>query len=287
MKLTCLLLLVFLTSECHSQINDFYNVQPNWINNPTSIIKERGIKKDAVYFYKKKKIYSDSSLIFSRYYDSLGNIVERNYFNFDGEVIRISNYTFIDTILLKEETVWKNSFRSEYGYVSKEVTTYEHDTPGHNVKVTKYSFLGDSTKPSFVTMFNIEYDSDGNATRDYMTPPKGNAFVHHSYDNKNGKLVETKTFNQSGKLMYSIFYEVGETPNVQNVYYYKNRKILLRQSVFNDQNLLIAQKDYPKNTPTSERISQAYFYQPDGLIDNQTYKQQLGKNYWFKHFYTN
>ncbi len=193
MKFSFLFISMIFCLTCHSQKTVVYSIQPNWNYNNPEIIKSQNFKSDSVYFYKRRKNNKDSTLIMTQYYDSLGNLIERDEYNFNGEVFRITNYTYIDTVLLKEETISKDMFYINGSNLSKKIRTYDHDSSGNIITEKEYSFFGDSLKSTSVTIWNRDYDTLGYLIREFVTLPKAKTYLYHTYFYTIGNLSEMKT----------------------------------------------------------------------------------------------
>ena len=169
MKFSFFLSLMTFCINCYSQKTVIYSIQPNWNHNIREVIKSQTIKTDSVYFYKKKKNNKDSTLIMIQYFDSLGNLIERDEFSFNGEAFRITNYTYLDTVLLKEETISRDMVYINGSNLSKKMRTYDHDGLGNVISEKEYSYFGDSLKSMSVTEWNKDYDSLRHVINEFIT----------------------------------------------------------------------------------------------------------------------
>src|ERR1700739_4269925 len=168
MKLSLLFILLFFFVQCYSQnILNIYSIEPNWDNDSPINIKIQNIRCDSVYFYKKRKNNKDSTLRMTQYFDSLGNLIERDEYNLKGEVFRIINYTYWDSMLVKQDILTKGLFYINDSDISKKVKTYDHDSLGNIVEEKEYFFSGDPLKLFSTTIWDREYDSLGNLTKEF------------------------------------------------------------------------------------------------------------------------
>lgn len=285
MKFSILFILVTLCINCYSQKTFIYSIQPNWNHNILEVIRSQNIKSDSVYFYKKKKNNKDSTLIMTQYFDSLGNLIERNEFNFNREVFRITDYSYIDTILLKEERISKDMFYINGSNLSKKIRTYDHDGLGNIIAEKEYSFFGDSLKSMSVTEWNRDYDSLGHVIKEFITLPKAETYLYHTYSYTNGNLIEIKTYNFNQIWTYSYLYEYDDKANTKSVYLYNNEKTLNHEFFYNEKKLVM-EKDYEQGHGFLDHITQTYFYKPNGLLVSQAIQNLKGESYYYQHFYS-
>lgn len=285
MKFGFLISSIFLCITCYSQKTVIYNIQPSWGHNILKVIKSQNIKSDSTYFYKKKNNNKDSVLIMTQYFDSLGNLIERNEFGFNGEVFRITDYTYIDTMLVKEERISKEMFYINGSNLSKKIKTYDRDYFGNVITEKEYSFSGDSLKSMSLTQWSREYDSLGHLTKEFVTLPRAKTYLYHTYNYTNGNLTEIKTYNINQDWMYSYLYEYDILANTKTVYLYNNKNTLSHE-FFYDETKLITEKDYEQGRGFSDHITQTYRYKLDGLLQSQTFIDLKGESYYYKHFYS-
>jgi hypothetical protein len=238
-----------------------------------------------VYYFKKKKHNKDSTLIMTEYFDSLGNLIERNEFGLDGEVFRITDYTYVDTVLTKEEEMSKTMFYSNGNILSKKIRTYDHKSSGDTITEKEYSFFGDSLKFRSVTEWERVYDSLGHVIKEFVTLPKVKTYLYHSYNYSNGTLVEMKTYDINQSWMYSYLYEDDPFAHIKTVYLYNNEKTRSHEFFYNDTKL-VKEKDYEQGHGVVDHITQTYVYNAHGLITSQTLKDLKGDTYYYKHFYS-
>jgi hypothetical protein len=285
MKLTILPVLLSFCITCYSQKTVFYSVEPAWNHNSAESIRSQNLKTDSVYFYKKRKNNKDSSLVMTQYFDSLGNLIERNQFNPNGEVFRITDYTYTDTVLLKEESMSKDMFYINGSNLSKKIRTYDRDALGNVITEKEYSFFGDSLKSESVTEWNRVYDSVGNLSEEFVTLPPANRYLYHTYSYINSKLAEAKTYNINQSWMYSYLYEYDQVANATRVYLFNTEKTLSHEFFYNEKKLVM-EKDYEQGHGLLDHITQIYVYNRNGILESQTFQNLSGQNFYYKHFYS-
>ncbi len=283
MKFSIVLILMIFCINCYSQ-KTVYSIQPNWNHNILEVIKSQNIKSDSVYFYKEKTNNKDSTLIITQYFDSLGNLIERNEFNLNKEAFRITDYTYMDTVLLKKETMSKDMFYINGSDISKKITTYEYDSLGYAIAEKEYSFFGNPLKLISTTKWDRDYDSLGHLIKEFITLPKSKTYLSHSYIYTNGRLTEMKTYDINQTWMYSNLYQYDEIANTKSVYLFNNVKRLSHEFIYDGKRILM-EKDYDLGNYL-DHTTQFYFYKPNGLLESQTFEDPLGNHYYFKHYYS-
>ena len=287
MKCGFLFISIIFCFTCHAQQRVVFSIQPDWLDNNPQVIRSQNFKSDSAYYYKRRNNNKDSTLIMTEYFDSLGDVIERDEYNFKGKVFRITNYTYVDTVLLKKETVSKDGFNNNGSSLTKRITTYDHDSVGNIIIEKEYSFLGDLLKPSSVTIWNRDYDTSGHLIREFITPPKGTIYLYHTYFYTKGNLSKVKTFDVTKSWIYSYLYEYNEDAHMKSVYLdNKSEKSLEHESFYDNQKKLIIEKDYSDIRTLLDHATQAYFYTSEGLIENQSFQDVKGENYYYKHFYS-
>jgi len=222
----------------------------------------------------------------TQYFDSLGNLIERNEFGFDGEVFKITDYTYVDTVLTKEEEMSKTMFYSNGNILSKKIRTYDHDRSGNNIIEKEYSSFGDSLKLKSVTEWDRVYDSSGHIIKEFVTLPKAERYLYHAYNYSNGNLVEMKTYDMNQNWMYSYLYEYDNFAHTKTVYLYNSEKTVSHEFYYKDTKLVM-EKDYEQGHGLLDHITQTYAYNTNGLLESQTLKNLKGDSYYYRHFYTN
>lgn len=277
---------MFFFVNCYSQIRRvLYSINPDWNNNSSEIIKAQNIKSDSVYSYEKKN-YRDSILIMIQYFDSLGNLIEWDEYNNVGKIFKVTNYTYIDTMLLKQESVGISRFSINGSNLTKIVKTFDHDDSGNVILEKEYSFSGDSLKFQSVTIEMKEYDSLGHLIREFETLPKKTPYLHHTYHYTNGILNEVKTYDFNHNWMYSYNYEYDDNAGTKSVYLVNGEKTLTHEYFYNDQKKLIKETDYGQGDGYVDHSTQKYFYKSNGLVEDQVFEDIAGKNHYYKHIYS-
>ena len=264
----------------------FFSVSPNWDNNAAAIIKSQFVETDSAYYYKKRRNNKDSNLVMTQYFDTLGNVVERDEFNLKGEVFKITNYTFKNGILAQKETMSSEMIVLNHGVVLKTITDYEYDNSGNVITENESSFSTDSLKLLSTTILNREYDNDGQVIKEFITLPGAKTFLHHTFNYVNGGLSEMKTYDINHKLLFSYVYEYDAVEKVKSVYLYNGVKSLKHEYFYDNQNLTVREKDYEQPRSSLDHFTQDYNYQSNGLLDSQSLEDVRAENYYYKHFYT-
>jgi hypothetical protein len=285
MKLGLLFISSFFFVACYSQNTVIYSISPNWDNNAFEVVKAQKIKSESVYLYKKRKNYKDSILTMTQYFDSLGNLIERDEYDFHGEVYRITNYIYRGTVLKEQESTSKGLLFTNGSNLSRRLKKYDQDSLGNVIVEKEFYSLGDSLKNPSITMWNKEYDSLGHLTKEFITLPTGKGYLYHTYVYINGAQTETRTYEIDESWMYSYLYQYDENLRTKSVYLYNTSKNLKHEFFYDEQKRLVMEKDYEQGYLYLDHITQTYFYMPNGLLESQTYQSIKGENYYYKHFY--
>ena len=262
------------------------NPNPNWDNNTSQIIRQQSVSSDSVYIYTKKKNNNDSSLVLTQYFDSLGNLVERDEYNSNGVILKVINYRYSDTVLIQQEQISRNLIVINNSNLSKEIKTYDYDNIGHMIAEKEYLYMNDSFKSPITTITTREYDSVGLLIKDFVTLPLGEAHLRHTYIYSNGILKEIKIYDTDGKYAYSYNYEYNPETKVKSIYLSNYEKKLENESFFDNQKRLIKEVIYYNGNAYLDHSTQTYSYTEDGLLESQYYQSTNGDNYYYKHFYT-
>ena len=239
-----------------------------------------------LYFYKKRKNNKDSILRMTQYFDTSGNLVERDEYNVKGEVFRITNYTYQNDILFQQESISKEMFSINSSNLSKKLKTYEHDSFGNVITEKEFSYFGDSLKSVSTTIWNREYDSQGHLIKEFITLPGGKTYLHHVYYYSNEILNEIKTYDINQNWMYSYLYEYDELTRIKSLYLNNSSKVLKHEFFYDDQKKLVKEKDYDQGRAFLDHSTQTYIYKSNGLLESQSFDDIKGENYYYKHFYT-
>jgi hypothetical protein len=298
MKIVLFFFTVFLFTDCYSQKRVVfhktvvsqntlvYSIEPNWENFSSEIIKAQHIKSDSVYSYKKRRKNKDSAIRMAQYFDTLGNLIERDEYDFDGKISKIINYTYADTALLKQETISKEIFYIKGSNISKKVKTYERDSSGNITLIKEYSFFGDSLRSSSTTSWRREYDNSNCLTKEYLTPSKGETYLRHTYLYTNGILTEVKSYGTNKEWIYSYLYEFDQITRVKSIYLYNASKKLSHEFFYDDNGKLIKEQDYDQGHDLKDHITQTYSYTSNGQLETQELEGLTGESYYFRHFYS-
>lgn len=260
-------------------------MNPNWDNNNAGTIKSELVKSDSVYFYKKRGKNKDSVLAMAQYFDTSGNLLERTGYNLKGEVIEISNFTYINDALFKKESVSTSPININGSNVAKKIITYDHDSLGNVITEKEFSYYGNALKPLSVTVLDKEYDSLGNTRREFLTLPGFRKFLHRVYNYLNGMLIETQTYDTNKEWMYSYLYEYDEAISVKREYLYNSSKTLTVESFYDEKKRLVKEKSYTHSGSVPGHTTQAYVYNSNGLLESQSVEDVRGGHYYYRHFY--
>jgi hypothetical protein len=286
MKLGVLIISSFFFSACYSQSSITDGREPKWIPTTRQTIKGHNVKTDKVYYYKSRK-NKDSTLIATLYFDTLGNLVERDVYNLKGDVVKITNLIYVDTVLMREETVSKSAITVNGSNLWKEVKTYDYDSLGNVISEKDYSNYGLPANSFSVTKWNREYDSSGHLIKEYYTPPEGTSFLYHVYDYSGEVVSEIKSYDYQQHWIYSNLFEFDKDRNVQTVYLYNSSKKLSEELFYDRQKNLVMEKAYEGIPPFySDHTTRTYSYNSDGLVEKQTDQDIMGQVYYYKHFYS-
>ncbi len=223
----------------------------------------------------------------TEYFDSSGNLIEREDHGFDGKMFRITNYIYADTELLKKESISLGVIYVNGSNTSKMVETYDHDSLGNITDEKEYSYFWDSLNSIPLHIWKKEYDITGHIAREFVTLPGGKTYLHQTYAYDNGNLREIKNYDFNQNWMYTYLYEFDAQTGTRSEYsVYNTSRVLKHEFLYDGQKRLIEERDYDQGLAFLDHITQNYFYSPVGLVESQTMEDLSGKNYYFKHFYS-
>lgn len=252
---------------------------------PPQTIKSQNIKADKVYLFRTRK-GKDSALVAIQFFDSLGHLVERDNYDLKGEVIKITNYIYVDSVLMRQESISKNNYTVQGSNLSKEVKTYDYDTLGNVIAEKDYSFSGESFKNVSVTTWNREYDSARHLIKEYYTPPKGTSFLYHIYFYSGEMLKEVQSNDYNEHWIYSDQYELNKESNVKSVYLQNTSRTLREELFYDNRNNLVTDKIYGIIPIYSDHITRTYTYNAANLVERQSDQDMRGENYFYRHVYS-
>jgi len=264
-------------------------MSPEWLNTNSMILRSNVVQKDSVYYYDTKENNPDSALIMTQYFDSLGNLLERDEFSVKkkGEVWKVSNFSYLGDQLFKKEIISMTENKEVHeARLKKDVFTYEYDSAGDVVKVKAYSFPNSSIYTYSLTIQENEYDSSGHLIKEFLTRGRGNRFLYRTYIYDHGILTELNTYDSTGYLSYSNTRKFDNKKNILSIYLGDNAPDNLRLELYyDDKKRLAQQKIYWEGGVDYE--SQYYWYNAGGLVDRQVVKYDInGKKYYYRHFYS-
>jgi hypothetical protein len=287
MKHCVLIIAAFFLTKCYSQSLLKDCPEPKWTATVPQTIKTNYVKTDQVYYYKNRK-NKDSTLIATQYFDSSGNLIERDVYNLKGEVVKISNFIYVDTFLMREETGFESAITVNGSNAWKEVKTYDYDSLGNVISQKEYSNYGLASNSYSVRKWSREYDSRGHLIREYYTPPEGKSFLYHIYGYAGDVLSEIKSYDYQQHWIYSNLFEFDKNRNVRTVYLYNTSKKISEELFYDPHNNLVMEKGY-EGIPNiyTDHITRTYSYNSDGLLEKQTDQDIRGQIYYYKHFYSN
>jgi hypothetical protein len=280
-------------SVCFSQtkISQFVNLAPDWINSNPAIIIQQQVSSESVFLYNKRKNNHDSLLIMTQYFDSLGNIIERDeYFLNKKGISKITNFSYVEDLLLKKEIISNTMFEINGSSIGKDIIAYEYDSLDNNITEKKYSYFGNSLKNLSITILNKEYNTKGHLIKEFQKLPYGGEFyLYHSYVYENGILGEIKSFDTKQNWIYSDYHEYDTVLNTESVFLINayNERRLLNEFFYDSKKSLIEKKDYTGGHLVLDHSTQVYLYDSNGLIESQSFRDIRGITYYYKHFYSN
>ena len=286
MKYLVLLIAASFYLKSYSQLAFASRILANSNNNISNIIKAEKIKSESMYVYEKKKKNKDSTLFMTQYFDSSGNLVERDEYKPNKELFRIINYSYDGPILVKQETVTKNFLLLNGFNLSKKIKTFTYDSVTKTVIEKEYTFSGDSLKNETSSYLKKEYDSLGYLQKEYALLPNGELYLFRTYTYINGILSEIKRYNIYQTLQKSYFYEYDDKLNSKNVYNLLGEKTLAHEYHYDDHKKLVMEKDYEMGHLFLDHITIAYTYNSMGLLESETFQSLNGDYTYYKYYYT-
>jgi hypothetical protein len=286
MKFLFLLITALLSVRSYSQLAFASQITANSNKDVSAIIKTEKIKSESMYIYEKKKNNKDSTLFMTQYFDSSGNLIERDEYKPNKELFRIINYSYNGGILIKQETITKSPLLVNGFNISKKVKTYTYDSVTKTVLEKEYTFSGDSLKNETVSLLKKEYDSLGYLQKEYALLPNGEFYLYRTYTYLNGILSEIKRYNIYQTLQKSYFYEYDDKLNSKNVFNLLGEKTLAHEYHYDDHKKLIMEKDYEMGRLFLDHITFTYSYNSMGLLDSEVFQSLNGDYTYYKYYYS-
>ncbi len=272
-----------------SQIKQFVSIDPNWDINKASLIRETGVRIDSVFLYPKKERSHDSTLMLVDFFDTTGNIVEKDEYAFNRSGLwRLTTYSYSNGLLLNKQVHAKPNFIiNDKSYGTKDIYTYDYDSAGNNITEKLYSYTGAALDHYSLTIWNREYDSAGHLIKEYETLSGQEPYLHCTYNYNNGSLSETSYYDKDKNLMYAYLHRYDTELNVASISLTNryNSNSLQSELFYDDKKRLIQEKHYSYVHLYLDHTTQNYFYDANGLIQKQSFQDLSGNNYYYKHFY--
>lgn len=273
-------------------------LDPTWLQFKPAYIRKNLVHQDSVYYFKSKENGRDSALIMVQYFDSIGNLTERDEYNVKakGELARVTRLSYLDEELIQKEiTTQTVDLLSNNTHYQKELHLYEYDSAGNNVAEKLYEYFGDSLKKYKITVFDNLYDSSGRIIKSYQKTGSSGRLLQRTYKYNNGVLDEVNHYDSNVEVMYTLVYRVDTKKNVERIYqtdvapdnlmleFFYDDKKRVKQAKLYYQEINAMQQGYWN----SAMITQSYWYGADDLIEKQVVKSEHdGTNYFYKHYYS-
>lgn len=266
----------------------YNNPVPTWDTSLHQVVKNLSITSDSVFYYPKAKNNNDSALAFVEYFDTEGNVTEREEFNrATHAVAKIINYRYAENLLTVEESVAQSDFLiNDNEGIDRVTRTFDHDSAGNVVTEKIFSYFGKSTNNPSVTTKSREYDNEGHLTKEYVTLPKQQPYLYRVFMYEDGVLSEEKTFNMQQDWIYSYVYEWDKRANTKRVYLLNQSKKLQREYQYDRQQRLVKDKQFTARNIYWDYSGNEYTYDANGLPSSQVFNQVTGERFYYKHFYT-
>jgi hypothetical protein len=272
------------------------SLNPVWLQEKPAYIKKNLVHQDSVYYFKSKENGQDSALIMIQYFDSAGNLIERDEFNVKekGELVLVTRLSYIDDELIKKEVTAKtiNLVNKTIQY-QKNLHLYEYDSAGNNTSEKLYEYFGNSLDKYQITVFDNLYDSANHIIESYHKDGNSDRFLQRTYKYDNGRLDEINQLEPNHEVKLVNLYRYDIKKNIERIYQTDiSPDNLVLEFYFDDKKRIIREREYSEELTTiglfhGNAVTQSYFYGADDLIEKQTVKFEVdGKNYYYKHYYS-
>jgi len=284
---------IYVTScfNCFYQTDPSINsisVYPEWLYTKPSFVKTVGVKRDSVFIHEKKENSPDSTLIMVQYFDEWGNPTKRAEYSVKakGRIWRITNLTYQDDKLIKEEIITKNEDqKSDINEYEKIINTYEYDNAGNNIMVKHYDIPSDSLKKTHLIITEHEFDASGHILRTY-TKSGTNSFLSRKYVYDKDTLTEVWGYDSKNRVLFKNLIHYDREHNATRIYLTEALPLnIMQEYFFDNENKL---KQYISYSGSNMILSsQTYSYAPNGLIGKQNLIY-VNNNfyYYYKHHYS-
>lgn len=268
----------------------YFSIKPTWIDNSKQTIMENDIFSDSVYYYSRAKHNKDSTLIMTQYFDSLGNLLERDEFNrTNGQVIKITNNKYIDTFLVEGETeeLTPYTFSTNSGsYSSSKIDiNYEYNKNGKVVTRKENSYFEDSLKHADPIIYTLEYNDIGFLSKEFVALHHIAPYLHCTYHYTDNDLTEVKAYDYKGNYMYSYIYEYDKDLRIKTSYLQNANKTIQSQIYFDAKGRIIEVKKYGKRVK-SDHSNEIFNFDQSGLLTTQSFRDIADQDYFYKHHYS-
>jgi hypothetical protein len=262
---------------CFSQV--WMLPYPSAAENSKEIMVSNKIKSESIYSYSftKKKI-NDSTCIARLTFDSLGNMIENDYFitEFSTRTTKIDYQYNEDHSIHKKTTEY--SFPGPYQVIIE----YEYDSAGDQIGAFTYS-----PDTSFLEVEKNIFNENHQLVTSYKKTGRGDFFLKSRwYYSEDGASSKEESFNERGVLYESHIVE-SDTSNNKKTIYRQDKKGKhgieefffdnTRQCITHKLNVLVSKGNVAIHLPESSEVPaiEQYSYNPDGsffecttLLDN-------------------
>jgi hypothetical protein len=264
------------------------SVYPDWLYTNPSFVRTIGVKRDSVFVYEKKEKSRDSVLIMAQFFDSTGNLTEKEEYSVKnkGEIWRFTHLSYLEDQLMKEEIITRKEERESNtdGY-EKRINTYEYDSAGNMITVKQYDFGDNSSKKYDLKITEYNYDASGRLIKTF-TKSGASSFLSAAYTYDKDGLLEIRGYDYANHLLFKNLLQNDHQNSVTRIY--RTEAIpanIIQEYYYNDQNKLRQQIAYSGNNIIIS--SQTYTYDPNGLIGKQNLIY-INNNfyYYYKHHYS-
>jgi len=298
-------LLIFSSGICYSCFSQLSvtgkttitTLNPTWLQVKPSGIKKNGVHQDSVYYFKSQEKGRDSALIMIQYFDSVGNLTERDEFNVKakGEIVRVNRLSYLEDELLQKEVSAKTIDLFKSTRYQKELYLYEYDSAGNNITEKLYEYFGDSLNKYKITVFENLYDSAAHIVKSYRKSGSSDRFLQRTYTYKNGILDEINNYDSNYEVVFTNVYRLDTKKNIERIYLTDvSPDNLMLEFFYDDKRRVKQEKRYFEESHSftpgykyNSTITQNYWYGADDLIEKQVVKTEHdGTSYFYKHYYS-
>jgi hypothetical protein len=269
----------YFASSAQKRAIAVYNDPRPTFFNADSVIKKNGYTMERIFRYKKQEKNKDSTLVCSRYFDSLGACIKQEDFGDENIYPRsITSYTYLQGLLIRMDIY------SGAQYFDHELTTYDYDSIGNCINESTYfhDITDTARKLSLSSQKQYIYDDKNRVIKEFSKNGVADLYLHYTYDYNTFGIDVKRAYDINGKWMYS--YKYYYEPGVQKEFLENTKEVLQSEHYFNGNRQIIKIAYYmPVQYVYDYNWSSCNY--ANNLITLEITESKDGAKTYFKHYY--